>query len=241
MLSPIVLGLAALIAAIIQRITGIGFVLVLTAPVILLYGAVPGTAVSVLLAVVASGVALPLVWREVEWRRVAWLVAPAIVIAPVAARVVRVSPEAVLLLLVSAFALLGLVASRIPAMSTLFRGRRGTVAAGLGAGFLHVTSGLSGPVLAAHAVGTGWHQKQFASSVQAVFVGLSIISVLFRGWPPVPLTDVITGLVATAAGIIAGSALARFVPAPVARRAMLAIAWIGTIIVAIRGVIALFP
>lgn len=239
MLSPIVLGLAALVAAVIQRITGIGFVLVLTAPVIFLYGAVPGTAVSVLLAVVASGVALPFVWREVEWRRVAWLIAPAIVIAPLAAWVVRVSPEAVLLLLVSAFALLGLVASRIPAMAMLFRGRSGTVAAGLGAGFLHVTSGLSGPVLAAHAVGTGWHQKQFASSVQAVFVGLSLISVLFRGWPPVAAVDLVTGLIATAVGIIAGSALTRWVSPVVARRGMLAIAWIGTLLVLIRGIVAL--
>lgn len=239
MLSPVILALAALVAGVIQRITGLGFVLVLTAPVVLLYGAVPGTALSVLLALAASGVALPTVWREVDWRRVAWLLVPALVIAPLGAWVVNAVPEAALLLLVAGFATLGLVASRIPAMSVLFRGRPGTVAAGLGAGFLHVTSGLSGPVLAAHAVGTRWDQRSFTSSVQAVFVGLSLISVGFRGWPPVPLLDVVVGLAATGVGIGVGTMLARFVQPRTARRGMLAIAWAGTFVVAVRGVIAL--
>lgn len=239
MSSVIVLGAAALVAGVIQRITGIGFVLVITAPVILLYGVVPGTAVSVLLAVVASGAALPFVWREVQWRRVAMLLAPAVAIAPLAAWVVRVAPEALLLLLVAAFALLGLVASRIRTLSLAFRGRVGTLAAGAGAGFLHVTSGLSGPVLAAHAVGTGWAQRSFAASVQAVFVGLSLVSVLFRGLPPVAAGDVIVGACATVTGIAVGSALARRVSPLIARRAMLSIAWIGTLIVAVRGGIEL--
>ncbi|MGF3054748.1 hypothetical protein ACQUSY_12450 [Microbacterium sp. YY-03] len=37
-------------------------------------------------------------------------------------------------------------------------------------------------------------------------------------------------------GIIVGSLLVRFVPAPIARRAMLVIAWCGGIVALIRGI-----
>ena len=45
---------------------------------------------------------------------------------------------------------------------------------------------------------------------------------------------------ATAAGIVVGSLLVRFVPAPIARRAMLAIAWAGATVVLVRGILALW-
>ena len=100
-MSVVVLAcLAAFVAAVIQRITGLGFVLVLVGPIVLLYGPLEGVTIAVLLALVASLTAIPLVWKQIEWRRTWWLIWPGLVAAPFGALLVRVLPEAALLALV---------------------------------------------------------------------------------------------------------------------------------------------
>ena len=105
---------------------------------------------------------------------------------------------------------------------------------------MHVASGLSGPPLAAHAVGVGWPQRSFASSVQVIFAVFSAVSVLLRGLPTAPAIDIGILIAATAAGIVVGSLAARVVPARVARVVMLVIAWSGAVVVLARGLLALW-
>ena len=231
---------AAFLAAVIQRITGLGFVLVLLGPVVLIYGPVEGITIAVLLALVASGSAVPLVWRQVEWSRTWWLVWPGLVAAPFGALLVRVLPEAALLLLIAAMAYSALVAGWIPALSASLRGRQGAIAAGSAAGFMHVASGLSGPPLAAYAVGDKWDQRRFAASVQVMFVAFSAISVALRGLPATAAADLWMLVAGTAAGILIGSLLTRYVSPRIARRAMLVVAWAGATVVMVRGALALF-
>ena len=231
--------LAAFLAAVIQRITGLGFVLVLIGPIVLVYGALEGVTVAVLLALVAAMSAVPLVWRQVEWRRTGWLIWPGLIAAPFGALLVRALPEAALLLLIAAMAFFALVAGWIPALSASLRGRSGAVVAGSAAGIMHVASGLSGPALAAYAIGDGWEQRRFAASVQVMFVAFSAVSVALRGLPMTPVADVLLLVAATVLGILVGTLLTRFVPARVARLAMLSIAWAGAAVVLVRGVVAL--
>ena len=47
-------------------------------------------------------------------------------------------------------------------------------------------------------------------------------------------------IAATVTGIIVGTLLTRFVPARIARIAMLAIAWAGATVVLVRGILALW-
>ncbi len=230
---------AAFVAAGIQRITGLGFVLVLLGPFVLLYGPVEGITIGVLLALAASLSAVPLVWRGVEWRRAWWLIWPGLVAAPFAAFLVSVLPQAALLLLIAAMAYFALVAGWIPALSASLRGRPGAVVAGAAAGFMHVASGLSGPALAAYAVGDKWEQRRFAASVQVIFVAFSAVSVALRGLPSAPPLDILVLVLATAAGILVGTLLTRFVPPRIARFAMLAIAWAGATVVLVRGILVL--
>ncbi len=232
-------AVATLIAAIIQRITGLGFVLALFGPMVLLYGAVEGTTIAVLLALAASLTAVPLVWRDIDWRRVAWITIPGIALVPLGAFVVRALDEAWLLILIALLAFFALTAGKIPALSRLFVGRKGAVAAGAAAGFMHVASGLSGPALAAHAVGDRWNQRSFTATVQVIFAVLSLSSVILRGLPVSPVIDVATLIITTVVGIIIGTLLSRFVPAIVARRAMLVIAWCGGIVALVRGIFML--
>lgn len=232
--------LAAFVAAVIQRITGLGFVLVLVGPIVLLYGPVEGVTIGVLLALVASLSAIPLVWRRIEWQRTWWLIWPGLVSAPFGALLVRLLPEAALLLLIAAMAYFALVAGWIPALSASLRGRPGAVVAGSAAGFMHVASGLSGPPLAAYAVGDRWEQRRFAASVQVIFAVFSVVSVALRGLPASPVGDVGLLVAATVGGILIGTILSRHVSPRVARIAMLAIAWAGATVVLVRGILALW-
>lgn len=233
-------ALTAFVAAVIQRITGLGFMLVLIGPFVLLYGGIEGVTVGVLLALVAAAIAVPLVWREVDWRRTGWLIWPGLVAAPAGLLFVRLLPEPALLLTIGGLAVFALVAGRIPQLSRALTGRSGAVAAGAAAGFMNVASGLAGPPLAAHAVGDGWPQRSFSASVQVIFAAFGVITVALRGLPAEPPVDVALLAAATAVGIIAGSALARVIPPLVARRAMLVIAWSGAALVIVRGIIALW-
>lgn len=213
--------------------------LVLVGPIVLAYGATEGVTIGVLLAMVASLAAMPLMWRDIDWRRASWLIVPGLVAAPLGALTVRALPEPALLLLIAALACFALVAGHIHGLASLLIGRRGAVIAGAAAGYMHAASGLSGPPLAAHAVGDKWPQQSFAASVQTVFVSFSLVSVLLRGLPTLPATHVWLLIGATVLGIVLGTLLVRFVPATVARKAMLAIAWTGAIVVLIRGIVAL--
>lgn len=235
----ILAGIAAFVAAVIQRITGLGFVLVLVGPIVLLYGPVEGVTIAVLLALVASLAAIPLVWRQIEWGRTWWLIWPGLIAAPFGALLVRLLPDAALLLLIAAMAYFALVAGHIPALSASLTGRMGAVVAGSSAGFMHVASGLSGPPLAAYAVGDKWPQRRFAASVQVIFAVFSIVSVALRGLPVSPAPDVGALVLATIAGIAIGTILSRNVSPRVARIAMLAIAWAGATVVLVRGILAL--
>lgn len=231
--------LAVFVAAVIQRITGLGFVLVLIGPMVLAYGPVEGVTIGVLLALVASASAVPLVWKRVAWRRTWWLIWPGLAAAPFGALLVQVLPDAALLLLIAAMAYFALVAGWIPALSASLTGRTGAVVAGSAGGVMHVASGLSGPALASYAVGDRWEQRSFAASVQVVFVALSTVSVALRGLPVSAPSDVWILVAATVAGIVVGTLLARFVPPRIARTAMLAIAWAGATVVLVRGILAL--
>ena len=129
-LTLVLAAIAAFVAGVIQRITGLGFVLVLVGPIVLLYGPVEGVTIAVLLALVAALTAVPFVWKQVEWRRAWWLIWPGLIASPFGVLLVHVLPEAALLLVIAAMAYFALVASRIPALSASLSGRTGAIVAG---------------------------------------------------------------------------------------------------------------
>jgi uncharacterized protein len=232
-------ALIAFIAAAIQRITGIGFVLVFLGPIVLLYGPYEGPTLTILLALVAAAIALPLVWREIDWKRSAFIIGPGLALAPLGALVVHRLSSAWLMILTALLACFSLVAAYIPALAKHLRGRRGAVVAGGAAGVMHVAAGLSGPPIASFAKGDDWDQAGFAASAQVIFLIFSAVSIALRGWPTSSWQTLVVLAAATAAGIVAGSALASRVPVRIARTTMLVLAWAGALVMLVRGVVAL--
>jgi hypothetical protein len=125
--------------------------------------------------------------------------------------------------------------------AAVIRGRRGAIAAGAAAGFMHSSSGLSGPALAAYAIADRWDQRRFAASAQVIFLGYGLTSVLLRGLPNAPPMEVIVLAACTATGIVGGALLSHVVPVALARTAMLWCAWIGALVVLVRAVVAVMP
>lgn len=236
----VLVGLVAGVAAVIQRITGLAFILVLIGPAVLVYGPIDGVTLAVLLAVIASLCAVPSSWRSVDWRRTRWLLVVGLAAAPFGALMPRVLPESALLFVIAGMAIVALLApifSGVVAVS--LRGRRGMILAGATAGFMHASSGLSGPPLAMYAVGDKWDQRSFAASAQVILLGYGIVSLTLRGMPATPPWDLALLSACTVIGIIGGSFLVRVVPERLARTAMLWCAWAGALVVLVRAFFAL--
>ncbi|MEJ1923252.1 sulfite exporter TauE/SafE family protein [Microbacterium sp. KHB019] len=106
-------GVTALAAGVIQRVTGLAFVLVLIGPIVLVYGPVEGVTLAVLLAVIASAMALPSAWRDIDWGRALWLLGAGLVAAPFGALLARLLPEPALLFAIAAMAIIALLGPRV--------------------------------------------------------------------------------------------------------------------------------
>ncbi|MDQ0615879.1 putative membrane protein YfcA [Microbacterium sp. W4I4] len=235
----VVIAAVTVVAAVVQRVTGLAFVLVLIGPIVIAYGPVQGVTVAVLLAVIASLFAVPGAWRDVDWPRTLWLLGAGLVAAPVGALTAAALPQTALLFLIGAMGVLALSVQRLGRIARHVRGRPGAIGAGALAGFMHASSGLSGPALASYALGDDWPQRRFAASAQIVFLGYGLVSVALRGLPTIPAPDIAVLAACTAGGMILGAFAARRVPLALARRIMLLCAWAGAIIVLVRAVIAL--
>lgn len=230
---------ATIVAAIIQRVTGLAFVLVLIGPIVLAYGPVEGVTIAVLLAVVASLFAVPGAWRDVDWPRTLWLLGAGLAAAPLGALTAAVLPEPLLLLLIGVIGIIALSVQWLGPIARHVRGRPGAIGAGALAGFMHASSGLSGPALASFALGDDWPQRRFAASAQVVFLGYGLVSVALRGLPSTPAPELAILAACTAGGMLLGALAARRVPLALARRVMLLCAWAGTIVILGRATASL--
>ncbi|BDZ37726.1 hypothetical protein GCM10025863_03400 [Microbacterium suwonense] len=223
-----------------QRVTGLAFVLVLIGPIVLAYGPVEGVTIAVLLALLASLFAVPSAWRDIDWPRTLWLLTAGLAAAPLGALTTVVLGQTALLFLIGAMGVIALSVQWMGRIARHLRGRPGAIGAGALAGFMHASSGLSGPALASFALGDDWPQRRFAASAQIVFLGYGAVSVALRGLPTIAASDLLILAACTAGGMILGAVAARRVPLVLARRVMLLCAWAGMIVVLGRAVVSLF-
>lgn len=225
----------------VQKLTGMGFALVATPVLVLLYGPVDGVLMILLLGVLISAVMLIGHLSQVDWKRTLTLCAGGVLVAPLGLWLVRTLPEAGLFVCVGLAALIALAS---PYLSMRKPGREpragnspfGTVLMGGVSGLLNFTSGLSGPPLVAYAQRQRWGHLEFVASVQVVFIVFDAVTIALRGFPNTPLPEMGAMTVAVLVGFLAGTAVTRFIPTKWARVGMFTIAWAGALTVLIRGV-----
>jgi len=167
-------------SAVLHRISGVGFALVTFPVLVILYGPVEGLAIGFLLGLSISILLMAQSWRHVMLRRALYLSLPAVVTVPIGAALVRLADPYILTLAIGCFLLFSLFTAR-RRWSLLDASTGPTMAVGAAAGFVHVTSGLSVPVLTSYAISTKWDQQQFAASAQVIFVILNCGSLAALG------------------------------------------------------------
>ncbi|WP_449278214.1 TSUP family transporter [Leucobacter sp. GX24907] len=234
---PLVIAcVVVLIASVVQHITGLGFALVAAPALVLVYGAVDGVKAVVVLGLVVSIAMLLSMFRDVHWSRAWRLVLGGAVAAPLAAWVTFLLPPPALLMCVGAAALLSLVGGRIMPVGRGPSGTPGALVTGAASGFLHVTSGLSGPPLVVYGVRNRWEQRSFVATLQVVFIAFHLFTLGLRGVPELPGSELLVLVVVALVGLGVGILIRPAIRDRWAHRGMLLVAWVGAIAVLVRGI-----
>lgn len=228
-----IIGLVVLATGL-QRLTGIGFAMMLAPFLVVMLGPHSGVILTNLLSIFAPAMIIPTVWHQIQWRRL-------VIIAPVAAAVMpffgwlaAVSPQGPLYLVVGSVVLLGLSASVIVSrISTTIDGPvpRALTGAGVGSGI--VLAGAGGPAITIYALISRWDIRGFAATMQPFWVLMSIAALLtkvgFSGHetPMFPWWFWVGCLAAIGAGMQAAAAVRGRINDQVARRTVILLAFVG--------------
>ncbi|GAA2415616.1 sulfite exporter TauE/SafE family protein [Actinomadura vinacea] len=234
-LLPVSLGV--LVGAGTQRVTGVGFALVAGPLLVLLLGPVEGVRLVNLLSLLSSMVVLPTVWREVEFRRVARLAVPALLVLPAGAWIARNVPGAPLMIAEGVLVLTALYGLHRFNAPRALQGRAGETGAGAASGLMNVTAGIGGPAITLYAAATRWEHKSFVASMQLYTVLVNAGSIAAKGWPQLPYRTLAIAAACALAGVALGHKLEHRVSRERARRAVLAIAALGGVTAILKGVI----
>ncbi|MBX3095141.1 MAG: sulfite exporter TauE/SafE family protein [Cryobacterium sp.] len=241
---------AIVVGAVTQRLSGMGFAMVLAPVLVLLLGPFEGVLLVNFLSVVNSGLMAVRSRRQIEWRTLGLLVVPAIVAIIPGSWLTTVLPAPVLQVIVGLLVIVAMTSSlmiaRMPG-DGLPR-RRTAVVSGAVSGLFSTAAGVGGPVITAFAVLTRWSQAAFAATLQPYFTIVAAVSLITKlafaggGFPELhPLTWLALFVGMFAGQYLLGGIAVRFVDARLARGLVIAIAYIGGALAIILGAWGMRP
>ncbi|SJN41597.1 hypothetical protein FM104_11500 [Microbacterium esteraromaticum] len=247
MLSAEFIPLAAvvLLGAVMQRVAGMGFALVVAPFTVLLFGPLQGVVIVNACGVVCAATLWAITRERIDRRRLLRLALLTPVGAAAGVGVLMIVDPAALYLVIGVTVLVALAATlglqRVAYI--LPDGWTTTSLTGLATGALVSISGVGGPPLTAYALLTRWEQRSFAATMQPLTVIISSIAliagVLVPGAAPELSVVEVTVLLAS---IGIGSAIAvpvgGLVSARVARVLVIVVAALGAVSILVRGVMA---
>ncbi len=237
--------LAVLLGALAQRVSGMGFALVVAPVLVLLLGPFEGVLIVNLCGAISASVILSRVWRDVDWRQFGMLIIAAIaaLIPGVFVSVLLGGP--VLQIVVGSLLIVALTASLLVTRADRVVAQRPAAAfCGAASGFMSATAGVSGPPMSIYAVLTRWPQKNFAATLQPYFMilGASAFTgkvVLEGGLPDYDGWLWVAIIGTTLVGLALGELVAKKIDARVARIIVIVISYAGGVAAIIDGIIAL--
>ncbi|MFC5381208.1 sulfite exporter TauE/SafE family protein [Aquipuribacter nitratireducens] len=243
MLVALVVAAAVLLGAVAQRVSGMGFALVLAPVLVLAVGPVDGVLMVNVCGAASSCLVITRVWRLIDWRQYALLAVPALVAVIPGALVAARLGGPVLQVSIGVLVVVALT------LSLVVTGNRTRTAArlptgilsGAASGFMSATAGVSGPTVSIYAVLTRWEHRQFAATVQPVFATLGLAAFVGKAvalpeglpeyqwwlWPLI--------LACTVAGLAVGERLAAVVSPRAARVSVIALAYGGGVVAVLDG------
>jgi len=243
---PILFVFAAIVTgSALQRLTGMGFALVAAPFLGLLLGPFDGVLVTNVCSALAAAILFSVSWARVDWVRLRAMMPSALVgIVPGAWLAANVAHE-LLDLVIGIIVLVGISTSFLSRRLGRMHGFAPMVGFGFASGFMNATAGVGGPALSAYAVMTRWQQVSLAATLQPMFFTMGIVSVVAKSitgpplWEVMPLWQWLAMTTMVGVGTVIGSWLARFVSPLWSRRALIALAYLGSVIIVIRGSVGL--
>lgn len=240
------LALAVMAGAIAQRVSGMGFALVVAPVLIVLIGPFDGVLMVNLCGAVSSCLVITRVWRHIDWKQYALLVVPALFAIIPGTLVSVLIGGPVLQIVVGSILLVALTISLLVTRSDLIvpRGPAG-ILSGATSGFMSATAGTGGPGVSIYSVLTRWEHRQFAATIQPFFVTLGTVSFTSKvfasdgGLPEYDWWLWVVVIASTVIGLVLGEHLARVVSSRIARFAVIGVSYLGGGVIVIDGVVAL--
>lgn len=243
--AAMLLVVAIIVGAAMQRLTGMGFALVSAPFVVLIMGPTTGIVLVNICGIVASALVLARVVKEVQWRRYLILAAAAMAGVVPGAVIVKYAPAAWLEVGVGLMVLAGLTVSLRMSSVKAHSGLRPQLLAGVASGVMNTTAGVGGPAMSVYAVASKWEQRSFAATMQPYFLTIGLASVIAKyvanpeSMPLLAPSEWVAVGVAIVVGLIGGELLARRVTPAQARVLMLVLAYAGAIAATARGIVLL--
>lgn len=169
------------IATALQRITGLGFAMLLAPFAVVALGTHQGIMITMVLATIASLLMIPPMWRDIDWPKVWWVVIPAVISIPLASWLGTLLNASLVYFLVGVLVILGLGAALLmPTTSRPIAGRTAQTIAGIGAGAGGALAGVGGPAMTIYGVLSRWPVASFAASLQPIWVLISVATLASR-------------------------------------------------------------
>jgi uncharacterized protein len=221
--------------AFVQRISGVGFSLIVAPLLALVSGPHEGVALTNLLTIVVALTALATSIRHVDKAKSTILVPTGLIGVVPGVFLFHLLPTRALQVSVGAVIGLGLIAIIAAPRIRLQPRLAITICAGLVSGFTTTVAGAGGPALTVYAVVTGWSQPEFAATGQIAYATQAMAALAIRGFPHFSLGWIGIAVTATLCGLVAGVFVAGRISVALARRAAVTLAVLATLATAIKG------
>ena len=246
MVLAVFIALAVMLGAMAQRVSGMGFALVVAPVLVLLIGPFEGVLLVNLCGAISASIVISRVWRSIDWRQFALLAVPAVLAIVPGALLSVLLGGPVLQIIVGGILVVALTTSLL--MNHFDRRVAQVPAAlisGTASGFMSATAGVGGPGMSVYAVLTRWEQRSFAATIQPIFVLIGVTSFVTKvllnetGLPDYDWWLWVLIIASTVVGLALGELVARWVSVRVARVSVIVISYLGGILAIIDGIAGL--
>lgn len=242
---PLAAGITfcVLTAAIVQRVSGVGFGMILAPFVVVMLGAHEGVMLANFLSVIAPVFMMVRVWQDIDWRIFWWLALPAIASMPAAAWVSVRSDPGLIYMAVGCIVIFGLMTSLwLGRVNIHYDGTLLRLGVGVGAGAGTVLAAVGAPATSIYAVISRWDVRAMVATLQPMWMLISAVSFGLK-WsmdtgqlPQLPWWAWAASAPAILLGIVLGERIQRRVNDATVRGGVVVLAFIGALMALGMGI-----
>lgn len=239
-------AVAIVVATVSQRVIGIGFGLVMGPVSAIVAGPIAAVPLNCIFAIVACSLMLPGVWRDVDWRRLLWLLLPAVPASIAGLLLARVVSTDALRITIGIVAIAGVLVSVVFTRSShTLDGPPTRILSGAAIGGFNAAVGVGAPLVGAYALVSRWNPRVLAATMQPFWVILNLVTLVERqvlvpdGFPQWPWWAWLGAGAAAAAGTLFAHRIADRISPRVARWTIIVLSLVGGAAVIVTGIIGL--